>query len=171
MNATIFVLCMLPTVNPAPVPTQLQGGFVRLSELPEGGRVRVYSQALVMDTQGRAWLRKDYVASVSRTKWDRNKELEVINNKLGWIVRVHPTYRTIDGYKIPAYPKWEKEVVSHYTHYPVKAINVVQPPRARVNRPMYVRVGVSTGPVFRPPYYRHYVPRLQTRSPGVQYRQ
>ena len=165
MTTIIFTMLLLGQVQ---VPTQLRGGLVRLDEIPEGGRVRVYSQALVMDTQGRAWLRRDYVTEISPTKWDRNKELEIINNKLGWIVRVHPTWQTVDGYKIPYYPKWKQSVVSEYTHFPVKGLVVVPPPRPRSPRPLYVRVGVAAGPVFPPPYYRPYVPSLQFRSPGLQ---
>lgn len=123
------------------LPIELDKSSYYLQDLPTGNRVRTYSDAMKVDRYGNCWLQANYVVD---NRADRNKELEIINNRLGWIVRVHPSLRYSGNFRIMAYPQWERNYVPRYGDLPVKGIVVVKPVGPYRVRPTYVRINVNT---------------------------
>lgn len=162
---TIILATML-VCGQAPIPSHLDKSTLYLRDMPVGASARVYKEALVVDSSGGCWLRGNYVVSNDiYSRFNRHKELEIIHNKLGWIVRIHPYWHDINTWKVQRYPQWTRGIDGRYyagLHLPIKAINVVQPYRPRQSefsrwdsefrslggqssyrRPTHVRIGVS----------------------------
>lgn len=105
------------------LPAAVEKRTVRIGQMSIGEHVQVYSDAMIVDDKGRCWLKPKYVASTSKEKGD----LEIINNKLGYIVHVNYKYvKTDTGYSVPRWPHWERGYVPH-GYIPVKSIVVDKP--------------------------------------------
>ena len=101
-----------------------------LSNLNRGQTVRVYSNAMIVDPNGKCWIRGDWVAETATDKYMRHKELEITRSKNGYIVRVLPLWSERDHYY--RYPEWQRSV--HYptaNDIPVIAFVVVPKPKPR----------------------------------------
>lgn len=121
MNTIIFIATI--AIGQVYLPKELDKHNYFLGELAVGKTMRVYSDALVVDPMGRAWLRGDFVASYSDSPFKR--ELEVTRSKYGFIVRVIPIY---DG-RIYRYPQYDRTRIPRYSDIPVTSLTVVPKPQ------------------------------------------
>ena len=111
------------TINPASLPKEIEKRTVRLGKMEVGEHVQVFANAMSVDDSGRCWLNPQHVAFPLKRKGD----LEVINNKLGYIVRVNYRYvQTERGFSIPRTESWTRGYVP-LGWIPVKAVMVDKP--------------------------------------------
>lgn len=108
-------------INAARLPGEYSN-TVRLGDMEVGEHVRVYANAMLVDDSGGCWLDPDFVAFPLKSKG----ELEIINNKLGYIVRVNYSYVQNRGYFIPKWPSWNRGKVPA-GYIPVKAVVINKP--------------------------------------------
>jgi hypothetical protein len=119
----IFILTCTTAFAQARLPSEIDGTIYRLGNLSVGQRIQVYADAMVVDDDGRCWLNPKSFSVPRGLKGD----LEVIHNKLGYIVRVNYKYvQTDKGYSVPRNPNWTRGYAPPF-YIPVKSIIVDKP--------------------------------------------
>lgn len=110
-------------INPARLPNEVENRTVRIGEMEIGERVQTFPEAMVVDDAGNCWLNPRYIAFPLKTKGD----LEIIRNKLGYIVRINYKYhQTERGYSVPRWSKWERGYVPA-GYIPIKSLVIDKP--------------------------------------------
>ncbi len=109
-------------IKPTKISKDLERRFVRLGNIEIGEKVTASADAMLVDDSGSCWLNPKYIVGQ-----EKNNDLEITRNKLGYIVRVNFHYhQTISGYKVPYSPKWERKYVPK-NFIPVKSLIVEKP--------------------------------------------
>lgn len=100
-------------------------------QIPRGQTVRVYGNALAVDSSGKCWIKGDWVVETSHSRFDGHKELEITRSKNGYIVKILPLWGEDLGHY--TYPEWRREefTVPKSIDVPVIAIIVVPKPHPR----------------------------------------
>jgi hypothetical protein len=115
---------VLAVVCQTTMPQELLRTTTTIADLPVGKEAYTYKEALVVSPDGKAYLKADYVLTYN----DRYKELQVIHNKVGYIVRVLPIYYRKGNYYVYEHPKWNTLTYIRPNNFvPVKAIAIVYP--------------------------------------------
>lgn len=109
-------------IKPAKISKDLERRLVRLGKIEIGEKVIASADAMLVDDNGNCWLNPKYIVGQ-----EKNNDLEITRNKLGYIVRVNFHYhQTVSGYKVPYTPKWERKYVPP-NYIPVKSLIVESP--------------------------------------------
>ena len=129
--ANMNSLLILLLVGQVPLPPELDKTPRYLSDLPPGQTVRVYKDAVVVDLDGRCWIRGDWITETAPNKFTRYKELEVTRTNTGYSVRVLPLWSSRDN--IYLYPQWERAYRRNVSDMPVDSFVIVPKPKPRAS--------------------------------------
>ena len=126
---TVLIIAVL-SLGQTQMPSEFDRSLFTLREMENGDRVRVHPNAIGVDERGGTWVKGSFVAG-GNGKYDRYKPIEVIKTNMGYIVKIHPMWKRVNGYAVPYYPQWSRLYAKRYYDKPVKAIVKVDPPRPK----------------------------------------
>lgn len=146
-------IIILMLIGQIPLPPEFDKTSKYLYDIPRGQSVRVNSNALIIDPNGKCWIRGDWIAETASNKFTKYKELEIIRSKNGYIVKVLPLWEG-SSYR---YPEWERGIrFPKSIDIPVIALIVIPRPKSRMSYfselDAYYRSGIMSTPPL--PYYR-----------------
>lgn len=128
MNTAILLTVL--TLGQTQVPSEFDKSLFALKEMENGDRVRVHPNAIGVDGGGKMWVKGAFIAG-GNGKFDRDKNIEVIKTNMGFVVKIHPGWKRINGYAVPDYPQWDRLYAKRYYDKPVFTVVKVDPPRPK----------------------------------------
>jgi len=136
MGSTLIFLCLL---GQAEMPDQLKNIHLTIAELPVGKTIRAYKEAMIVDSNGKAWLNGKYVVTYNDPA-GRYMELQILHGKSGYFVRIIPLQETKISLSGPnllyfSYPSWKRAEKPGKHYIAVQAVTTEPLPKADPDPP------------------------------------
>ena len=166
MGSTLIFLCLL---GQAEIPDQLKNTHLIIADLSVGKTIRAYKEAMIVDSNGKAWLDGKYVVTYNDPA-GRYMELQILHGKSGYFVRIIPLQETKISLSGPnllyfSYPSWKRAEKPGRHHIAVQAVTTEPLPKADSDPPSRRTKFVDPEIKKLTPFPRS-VPRKKYASPG-----
>jgi hypothetical protein len=155
---TVLILCLVGQVQ-ADLPHELRKTNLIIAELPMGKSVRAHKEAMIIDSDSKAWLNGNYVVTYNDPA-GRFMELQITHGKAGYYVRISPLQETRVSLTGPnllyfSYPTWTRTEEPEKHHIPVSFITTDPLPKADPDPPRrrekgFIEVKIKKPSLFGP---------------------
>lgn len=119
-------------IGQAHMPSELIRQDVRIDQMRVGESVKAFSNAVIVDKNGKVWLKPNYIGfSINDQSLSKISDLEIRKTRSGYMVDVQFKYKKINGYSVPYHPHWDQSSKVYnsrlYGYLPVSGVRVLRP--------------------------------------------